>query len=213
MAGSTYRRKQILLRQEDGAPAGFVRIETLAGRSQVEVQGDEIAGDLRAFLLRPGEDSPCALGIITKRRRMITLRAEDVEGCTQAALLSGDRLLFAGGEGADFADIRRRVAKPVIVAQKKPPTLAQPPAEREAKRETPSPAESMTKKTAEPQEGWQLTWHRAAGAPERVTGLYVEQGRATATLDGIEGSYAPEPPPGLFGFHWDNGFWIKITAR
>ncbi len=227
-----FKRRQLLLRREDGEAAGFVRVEQEGARCAVEIRAEGVIGDARAVLLRPGGGEPCALGAVRKGKGSYSLRAEEVEGYTQAAVLAGDRLLLIGGEGADFPEMRRRMlaqpsgarrvaAQPVVrtgdaeyadfTAERAPESdaWAVPARERPAARREERPAW----RAEETRDGWVFTPLYAKNAPERITGRFLRDGCVVATLQGVAGVYAPEPPPGLTGFVWDTGYWVKVEGE
>ena len=227
MAG-TYKRRQLLLRKENGAPGGFVRIERVGERCGVEFTASGLTGEARAVLVRPEEGGIQALGALSKQAAF-TISAAEAEGCTQAAVVMGDAVLLVGGEGADFARIRRwlaQAARPprrefrevsprqeaiageaVVDAIQEAEAGAEPDPATEAAPE-PEPAAEVPVK-----DGWEITPFHTPGVPEQIEGQYWQEGEAIATLYGIAGPYAPEPPPGLTGFTWDNGYWVYVRKK
>lgn len=105
-----YKRKQILLKREDGTPAGFLRLERVGDRCNVEVQVDGPVMELHAVLL--GGEKPFPLGKISRGRTIHAPNVEDMNTYKQAAVLSGERLLFVGGEDVDFRKVRKALATP-----------------------------------------------------------------------------------------------------
>lgn len=249
MAGG-YSRKMILLRREDGTSAGFLRLETQDGRCAAEMHAETSGSNLRALLLRPGDGKPCELGTFSRGKSSLSVPSEDVEGCTQAAVFAGDKLMLIGGDAADFASIRKRLAqraRPLSTHAK-----AQPPQSQRANavstqnaetakrdiapvdthhsaavipdhlstcnedacrteaQERPAAVASVLRKHPLERDGWVISSRRQADGPERITGERLQDGRSVATLVGVAGGYAVEPPPGLQGFHFANGYWIRI---
>ncbi len=215
----TYARRQLLLRREDNAPAGFVRFERVGNRVTVTLRAQGVGREARALLMHPGGGEPRALGALKNGEAQYTLSPEEAEGYTQAAVLSADKLLLLGGEGADFKAARRELAKPK--ARPAPKSAAAPsplqgerdvfPDGRSAKRAESPPAAPKAAEAA-PLDGWIITPDYAPGAPERIRGRLLKDGVVVARLDGVAGVYAPEPPPGLTGYSWDAGFWVHVEA-
>lgn len=250
MAGA-YKRKQLLLRREDGTPGGFVRVEQAGLRCTVEVMAKGVPTNARAVLLGAHGDAPLSLGDLVRGAGSFTLRTEQAEGYTQAAVLAGDTTVLVGGEGAVFSEIRSRLTrrkyapKPVTAEPERAErgSGAEGPAHRNAARasaapvaegqaapwegapqsaapESPAAAPRAARGLppyAEPSRfadgtGWIFTPHRIPGAPERISGRLIEDGRVKAVLHGVAGMYAPEPPPGLIGYAWDAGFWVRVET-
>ncbi len=225
-----YKRRQLLLRHEDGSPGGFIRIEQVGARCTVDVRAAGMPGEAKVMLLRPEDDTPYTLGTVQKGAGSFPTRPEEVEGFTQAALLRGDKLALVGGDGVDFPDVRKRLLQPKRTPRPAATVSAalstSPLAERQAVPSAPTvpPAADNTLTAAKtdtspsPQpvqasaDGWAFTSRFTPGAPERITGRLLQDGRIAATLHGVAGVYAPEPPPGLTGFTWDGGYWVRVEA-
>lgn len=213
-----FSRKQILLRREDGTPAGFLRLEMSEGRCCAEVKLSGVTGDARALMLRPEDGAPCQLGSFQHGKGSVWLSAEDAKGCTQVAVLSGDKLLLVGGDGADFAAIRRRLARPVRrhgPERKRALQISTWGEERKAPEEkavveTEIPIDACRAPHPLEKDGWAIVSNRAEDAPERVSGKAAREGQPVLELVGVAGAYAPEPPPGLTGFTWDTGYWVRV---
>jgi hypothetical protein len=201
MAMAGFRRAQWLLRRQDGSLGGFIRFEYAGERCTVEVQAGQAPRTARAVLL---DDSGAAFSLgAADQAAPRSFRAEEIAPYARAAVVQGDALLYVAGEGADFDETRRLLQKPARPAQAKPRP------QREAPRaESPAPHENAA---APAIEGWQLKAHNAPGFPTRITGRFTRDGRMAAALDGIAGLYAPEPPPGLSGYHWENGYWVRVV--
>ncbi|MCL1963870.1 MAG: hypothetical protein FWF69_02275, partial [Firmicutes bacterium] len=73
--------------------------------------------------------------------------------------------------------------------------------------------EPATAPALEPASGWEVTPFYTPGAPEQIEGHYRQDGKIVARLYGVAGVYAPEPPPGLQGFVWDNGYWVYVQRQ
>ncbi|MDR0928924.1 MAG: hypothetical protein LBM74_04325 [Oscillospiraceae bacterium] len=201
MAG--FRRAQWLLRRQDGSLGGFIRFEYAGERCTVEVQAGQVARTARAVLLDEG-GATFSLGAADQASPR-SFRAEEIAPYARAAVVQGDALLYVAGEGADFDAMRRLLQKPARPAQASPR-----PAREKPRAEPPAPRE---KAAASAKEGWQLQAHSAPGMPTRITGRFTRQGRIAATLHGIAGLYAPEPPPGLAGYQWENGYWVRVVGE
>ncbi len=211
-----FSRKQSLLRREDGQAAGFVRFEWNGPRSRVEVSAEGLIGEARALLLQPGSGRTLSLGGVRKGKGTFSLQAEEMQGYAHVALLSGDKLLLVAGEGADFRVIRRQIA--CQQAALKAPQYAEPAKasdpSRQVAQDTPAFVDEPKGHAKDTRsDGWVFTPAYAPNAPERVAGRFLQNGHVLATLEGVAGDYAPEPPPGLMGFVWDAGYWLKVDAN
>ncbi len=189
-----YRRWQMLLRREDGAPGGFIRVEIAGEKATVEVRASGVGAGASARLFGKDGAEPYELGGAPKGAATFHARADAVANQTWAAIFENGKPVLVGGEGASFASARPKV--------KQPPPDAKPVLQKPAERP----------KQAEPPVGWQITRVSAAGLPERIAGQYLADGRVTAVLHGVAGAYGPEPPAGLEGFAWQGGYWTKVTA-
>ncbi len=216
-----FMRKQSLLRREDGQAAGFVRFEGNGSRCEVEIGAEGIVGEARALLLRPESGHGLSLGNVRRGKGTFSLRTEELLGYVWTALLSGDKLLLVGGDGADFRMIRRQIANQAEA--KKAPAPAAPTEVQSPPRQTaqygPEPKYEPQRRAEKKEEparrngnGWVFTPSYAPNAPQQITGRYLQDGQVLATLQGVAGVYAPEPPPGLMGFVWDAGYWLKVDA-
>ena len=221
MAGS-FKRTQLMLRREDHSPGGFVRMEHVSGRCMVEISAPGINEEARAILFRPEGGGMQSLGPLRKGAASFSITEAEAEGCTQAAIVFGDKVLLAGGEGADFPTMRKRLAK-ASAANAAPAeerrsvlTAAQEatlPIQKEEAMDDALLAAAMTKAMGEDiADGWNLTPVNTPGMPGQLEGQYVRDGEVVGTLYGIAGVYAPEPPPGLSGFTWDHGYWVYIQG-
>ncbi|MDR0929839.1 MAG: hypothetical protein LBM74_09060 [Oscillospiraceae bacterium] len=200
MAG--FRRAQWLLRRQDGSLGGFIRFEYAGERCTVEVQAGQAGRGARAVLL---DDSGATFPLgAADQAAPRSFRAEEIAPFARAAVVQGDALLYVAGEGADFADVRRVLQKPARAPQAKPRPVREKP-----RADPPAPIE---KAAAPAKEGWQLKAHSAPGMPTRITGRFTREGRIAATLHGIAGLYAPEPPPGLSGYQGENGYWVRVVG-
>ena len=269
---AAYTRRQILLKREDGTPAGFLRLERIDSRCEVEVQVDAKHKELAAFLLDGELILP--LGKITRNRAIHAPRIDDIHRYGRAAILSGDRLLFVGGEGADFAGIRRTFQSQTLGAQQKKAAVIPKDDqewnkleaggdsqgdskgrregrqaendELESERINPAKADRASTRltgadladTPQADASWtgasqtqanhSLSAHLAdspirqndgwlftpcpIGSFQCYAGRLMQNGRAVAKMHAMACAYDPEPPPGLTGFVWDSGYWVKVAA-
>ena len=236
-----YRRKQMLLRREDGVSAGFLRIEQQGQSCHVSMQMNGAFQDLRIVLL--GKEDTLSLGNVSRDRTLYIKCADALERYEQAAVFSADRLISVAGEGADFKGIRRRlereaqaeidrrfarekkmqqaVTDAAIAAeqtrQEMPKEQEQPllqetaPIQAQAAALVPEDTEEIICFEEPPQDGWVFTSFHQDTCP-CYTGYLLKGGRRAATLYAVTGAYMKEPPPGLTGFVWDSGFWVKVIS-
>lgn len=246
---AAYKRRQILLKREDGTPAGFMRIERTDNRCDVEVQVETQNKELIAFLLDGDQAFP--LGKITRNRTIHAPKVDEMYRYNRAAILSGDRLLFAGGEDADFISMRkalnrsrqseskaisfterqtnRQANHPVTAVSSGSPNAAPLPlVPEDSKIEATSIEQAVDTASKSPadlaqaqvhpaikpikfDEGWVFTPYDM-GSIKCYTGHLMRGGRSVAAMHAVAGTYDPEPPPGLSGFVWDSGYWVKVSA-
>jgi len=130
----------------------------------------------------------------------------------QVAVLAGDKLLLIGGDGADFYAIRRRLAAPPRTDAPPKREVWRPTAPLQAVEETPAPQhEEAIAALPHPlaRDGWVISTQKDQGFSERVSGRLMREGVQVMALVGVQGSYEAEPPPGLPGFRWEAGYWIR----
>lgn len=221
MAGA-YKRRQIMLRREDGTPGGFIRIEDTGVKCTATVQASGVADGAKILLFGRTEEGPVPIGTLAKGKAEASMPPDNAEQLVQAAVLHGDKLLLYGGEGVDFAAMRRKATRPAHAPRPTVPVRAdrEVPADFRAGSGIDQPARAKTDRRADagatesgPREGWTFTPYELPGAPEQIVGRRMEHGTVKALLHAVAAPYAPEPPPGLTGFVWDAGFWVHVEAN
>lgn len=234
-----YNRKQILLKREDGTSAGFLRLERVGNRCGVEVQVPGQSAALHAVLLGGGKTFPLGK-ITRNRTihapnvdemqlyNQAAVLTGDVLLC-----VGGDGADFRTIRAALAKPTASRSAKKIQAA---PPSSPPEPyalpymhCEVEHAPEThadsrqqaleasaadnagnmPDATTALPDANSAPLEGWVFkpylldTW-------EYYAGQLLRDGQVAARMHAVAGTYAPEPPPGLTGFVWDSGFWVRV---
>jgi len=253
---TVFTRRQILLKREDGAPAGFMRMERVDNRCDVEVHVDAKLKELTALLLDGEKVFP--LGRITRNRAFHAPRIDDIHRYDCAAVLSSTKLLFVGGENVDFNAVEKALERKALVVREAKASPAEgvlkkdqtetrrPPGDfrrergninatddeldrakhikagaehssaRLAQAGTARAADSQPVVSSTSQENQKYGWSFTpcpVGDFLCFFGRLTQDGKAIATMHALTGMYAPEPPPGLPGFVWDSGYWVKVALH
>ncbi len=238
-----FKRRQLLLRKEDGSSGGFIRLEQSGGKVTMEVQAKDVPDGARAVLLPRDGGEPLSVGGLIRGAGKFTPRLSGIDEAQQAAVTVGEKPLLIGGDGAAFDVIAKRLKPPAPAASPARKTAADraaveragdPPfASRSTQVSTkstpqvevhepqamaapdvdPYPPARDRPSAAPPTDGWVFTPAWFPGAPERITGHLLQNGETAAVLEAVQGPWAPEPPPGLPGFVFDGGYWVKVEEK
>ena len=194
----SYLCRRVLLKNTQDETGGHVRLESGAGGCNVEAQASAAPAGAHLLLLRR-DGTVRDAGTLNAGRLQILLRGEDVATLTGATVALGGRALLFGGEGIS-AEAARRAAAQSAQAPNGETRLAS----REASAHVPAQEAAGP---AEDGNGWMF---RSAGDGQRFDGMLYAGGKPVLQAEGYLSPYSPQPPPGLPGARWQDGFFIDF---
>ena len=232
----SYLCRRVLLKNTQDETGGHVRLESGAGGCNVEAQASAAPAGAHLLLLRR-DGTVRDAGTLNAGRLQILLRGEDVATLTGATVALGGRALLFGGEGISAEAARRAAAQSAqapngetrlasreasahVPAQEAVGPAAQQvlasahvPAQEAvgaAAQQVPASAHVPAQEAAGPAEdgnGWMF---RSAGDGQRFDGMLYAGGKPVLQAEGYLSPYSPQPPPGLPGARWQDGFFIDF---
>ncbi len=213
----SYLCRRVLLKNTQDETGGHVRLESGAGGCNVEAQASAAPAGAHLLLLRR-DGTVRDAGTLNAGRLQILLRGEDVATLTGATVALGGRALLFGGEGISAEAARRAAAQSAqapngetrLASREASAHVPAQEAAGPAAQQVPASAHVPAQEAAGPAEdgnGWMF---RSAGDGQRFDGMLYAGGKPVLQAEGYLSPYSPQPPPGLPGARWQDGFFIDF---